>query len=436
MSSAVICSMPAEGHVRPLLVVARALRERGWRVRFLTGQRYEPLVTAAGIEFAALPAEADTLDAIGAETDRDRGLASINRGIERAFLAPAPAAGRALLDLVGQAPADLVIHEPTFVGVQVLYALPERERPLTVLCGLGPLGLSSRETPPYGLGLQPLARPRLNRLRNRLVGAFATKVVLRPVHRAADRMLAHMGAPRVEGGFFMDLLSRADLLAQFTVPGFEFPRPDAPTKLRFYGPMTRSMRGGVEAPAWFAELDGRRPVVHVTQGTVANVDLDELVGPTIRALADQDVTVVVTTGGRPLTDLDALGPLPANVRAAEFLPYDELLPRTDVLVTNGGYGGLHHAMEHGVPIVVAGDSEDKVETSTRVAWSGVGISLRTGRPTADAVRSAVRTILDDPAYAAASRRLGDDIADSRGPGGLLDDIDELLTARGPRPSPV
>ena len=77
--------------------------------------------------------------------------------------------------------------------MQALLGLPERDRPLTVMCGLGPLGLSSVHTPPYGLGLVPLPRQALNKVRNRLLYAVAAKVVLRPVHTAADRMLAEMG---------------------------------------------------------------------------------------------------------------------------------------------------------------------------------------------------------------------------------------------------
>jgi hypothetical protein len=48
--------------------------------------------------------------------------------------------------------------------------------------------------------------------------------------------------------------------------------------------------------------------------------------------------------------------------------------------------GKHRALQHGVPVVVAGDSEDKVETSARLAWSGAGIRLRTSTPTVAQVR--------------------------------------------------
>jgi UDP:flavonoid glycosyltransferase YjiC (YdhE family) len=52
------------------------------------------------------------------------------------------------------------------------------------------------------------------------------------------------------------------------------------------------------AEAGWPELHGERPVVHVTQGTIDNADLGRPVEPTIAALAEEDVTVVVTTGGR------------------------------------------------------------------------------------------------------------------------------------------
>nr|WP_241728621.1 nucleotide disphospho-sugar-binding domain-containing protein [Nocardioides zeae] len=197
--------------------------------------------------------------------------------------------------------------------------------------------------------------------------------------------------------------------------------------------MTRVERSGLEAPPWFAELGKHRPVVHVTQGTVANTDFTELVRPTVEALADLDVDVVVTTGGRPVAaltdDLAGLAPRPERLHVGEFLPYDKLLPLTDVLVTNGGYGGLHHALQHGVPIVVAGDSEDKVETSARVAWSGAGIRLGTSTPTVAQVRAAVQRILGDPSYARASRAIGDAIATSPGPVGFVDDVEEQVRRR-------
>ncbi|MBD7917528.1 DUF1205 domain-containing protein [Cellulomonas sp. Sa3CUA2] len=222
----------------------------------------------------------------------------------------------------------------------------------------------------------------------------------------------------------------ADVTVQCTVPGFEYPRPGLGDTFRLVGPVGVPRAGSVDVdpallPAWWGDLDGRT-VVHVTQGTVANDDLGQLLRPTIDALADEDVLVVAATGGTPV---ERLGPLPGNVRAATMVPYAALLPRTDVMVTNGGYGGVHWALAHGVPLVVAGSTEDKAEVGARVRWSGAGMQLRGNRPAPDQVRAAVRTVRDDPAYRAAARRLAEQIAASPGVAGVVEAVE------GGRPVP-
>jgi UDP:flavonoid glycosyltransferase YjiC (YdhE family) len=168
-------------------------------------------------------------------------------------------------------------------------------------------------------------------------------------------------------------------------------------------------------------------VVHVTQETVSNRDFDDLARPAIEGLADDNVLVVVSTGGRPV---DAIaGPLPDNVRVASYLPYDELLPKTAVVVTNGGYGGVQFALQYGVPLVVAGETEDKAEVSARVAWSGCGINLRTNHAKPEAVAKAVRTVLSSPSYREASGRLGREIRASRGVDELADLVESVSGGR-------
>jgi UDP:flavonoid glycosyltransferase YjiC (YdhE family) len=137
-------------------------------------------------------------------------------------------------------------------------------------------------------------------------------------------------------------------------------------------------------------------VVHVTQGTLDNADLGRLLIPTMTGLADDDVLVVATTGGPDPAPLRAT--IPANARLERFIPHDLLLPRVAVMVTNGGYGGVQQALAHGVPLVVAGDSEDKPEVAARVRWSGVGIDLRRGDPSPAQLATAVRTILARPSF--------------------------------------
>lgn len=90
--------------------------------------------------------------------------------------------------------------------------------------------------------------------------------------------------------------------------------------------------------------------------------------------------------------------VPDNVHLAGFVPFEQLLPLADVLVTNAGYGGVQTALGYGVPLVVGGETEDKPEVAARVEWSGTGINLRTSRPEVAAVRAAVEEVLNEPLY--------------------------------------
>src|SRR5882757_124618 len=129
----------------------------------------------------------------------------------------------------------------------------------------------------------------------------------------------------------------------------------------------------------------------VTQGTVANWNLGQLIGPTLQGLSEEKDLLVLVTTGKPAEDIPV--DIPANARIAPFLPYEQVLPKIDLLITYGGYGTVNTARAQGVPIVSAGLTEDKEEVSANLQWSGGGIDLRTNEPSPEAVRTAARKIL-------------------------------------------
>ncbi|WP_194829931.1 glycosyltransferase [Nocardia sp. XZ_19_231] len=426
MARYLIASVPIHGHVTPLLGIAAELTRRGDQVQFLTGARFADAVTHSASEFIALPAEADYDDRLlgAANSDRPTGIAGLRHDVAQNFLRPARAqydALRALL-LAAETPPDAVLVDPTFVGAMLLSGHPRHSRPPVIVAGMLPLPVSSAAVPPFGLGLQPWRGP-LNRVRNTVLRAVVEKWIFAPVQADVDALFRSVHGRAAEA-FVINWMSKADAVVQLSVPGFEYPRPDLAVPVHFAGPVITSTDGVL--PPWWDELGTTRPVVLVTQGTIANEDFDELVKPTIEALATEDVLVVVTTGGRPI---EQLGELPDNVRAAQFLPYDRLFPRLDLLVTNGGYGGVQYALAHGVPIVIAGDTEDKPEVAARVSWSGSGINLRTGRPSATAVRRAVRKALASPRYREAAAVLAGQISAARGIDELIDTVAVTSAAR-------
>lgn len=397
MSNYLLCSSPIQGHVAPMIAIARDLVGRGHTVTVLTGSRFRDAVEAVGAGHRSLAGIADFDDRVIQEhlpeRDRHRGIGKLQYDIQTIFVKTVPEQTRALERAVAQLAPDAILVESAFAGVVPLLLDGPSSRPPVLAAGVVPLSQSSTDVAPYGLGLRPNASF-LGRLRNRALNLLVQRVLFRDTQRLANRVMHEVGRPDLSS-FVLDQSRLFDRFLQLSPAEFEYPRRDLSPNVSFVGTVLPPAPGAGPLPEWWHELDGDRPVVHVSQGTIDNKDFGRLVRPTLDALADRDVLVVVATGGRPVSEL---GELPANARAAEFLPYNLLLPKTDVFVTNAGFGGVQYALSHGVPLVAAGDTEDKPEVSMRADWTGVGVSLKTGTPTARAIHAAVDRVLTDPTF--------------------------------------
>lgn len=405
MARFLFATVPAVGHTVPALPVARALVERGHTVRWYTGVAFAEKITAVGAKFHPITDPDFDYSLVGLDEHYPRrrelsGLKKLQFDLVQGFSRPVPNQVRDLMALLQEEPADAVVTDTAFIGGVLLQELGG---PPAAGFGISVLPFPSRDLAPFGMGLAPATGP-LGRLRNKALAGFTRQVVYRPVTAEINRTRRMLGLPATTGTIFSYPLATR-LYLQFSPPSFEYDVSDLPGQVAFVGPPRPPVDPGWEPPSWWHELSGRR-VVLVNQGTVAT-DADQLIRPALAGLADEDVLVVAVTGG---SDPAELGPLPANARVERFIPFDQLLPRVEVFVTNGGYGGVQLALSHGVPIVGAGRTEDKIEVNARVAASGVGVDLRTQTPEPDVIRGAVAKVLADSRYATAARRMQAEIA--------------------------
>jgi MGT family glycosyltransferase len=400
-------TLPVTGHVTPALPVAAALIARGNEVRWYTGRRFLNDVEATGATFVPMRTARDfnDLDVNGEFPERAglKDLAQLKYDLKRVFIDAAPEQLADLREVLAEFPAEVVVSDTAVVGSLML---AELDGPPCAVFGITALPVSSRDTAPFGLGIGPSATY-LGRLRNRGLGLLIGRGLFGDVNRHLNAVRRGVGLPPTVASVFDGALSPW-LYLQPTVPAFEYPRSDLPPQVHFIGPLLPRRPASFHPPDWWGELSAGRPVIHVTQGTSAT-EPDQLLVPTLRALADDDVFVVATTGGRDPAGL-GLDPLPANARVERFIPHYHLLPHVTAMVTNGGYGGVQVALANGVPLVVAGGSEDKPEVAARVAWSGVGINLKTRTPEPARIRAAVRAVLTDPRYRQRAAQLKADIA--------------------------
>lgn len=431
---------PLTGHVTPVLRIAGALRQRGWHVAFLSSKFFRPRIEAAGLQFLPLLGTADLDDSKlfdrSGGSGQTEGLGSVRiedlpqsiTDLRHQTLEALPAEWdsikAALVTLAEQCPGErmMLVSEAFFYGSMPLKfgaplppsvsaALLSR----TVCLSITAPCIRSVDLPPFGLRESFDSSAAGHERNGKLWDEWM--VWASPLTALLRRKMYVAGATvdsRVDDIVYLGGTNYTchDAIAQIGVPEFEFPRSDFPRGFRFAGIIPPSIPATAPKFPWWDDLllngqkscEERARVVVVAQGTV-EMDPTELILPTLQLLADrQDVLTVAILGSRTARLPDKIE-LPRNACVANYLSYDAVLPFADLWVHNGGYGATMHGIAHGVPMVIAGDGQDKPENGKRVQFSGLGIDLATAHPSAERLGTAINEVLSGAKYAKVARSM-------------------------------
>jgi len=399
-----LATIPVIGHVSPMLVIAEELIKRGHDVQWYSGQRFRQRIEATGAQFVPMDQGIDysIAEQVPSEWVEQRqacrGLAQLKCDLQHFFIEAAIGYTQDLLQHLKEFPADIVLADSFFIAAGWLH---EAGGPPWVQLGVSVLSLPSENLAPFGLGLLP-STSSFGRVRNALLQQVFKGIVFRDIQTYLNEARRKLSLPERRQSFF-EIISPYLYLANVT-EGFEYPRNDLPAQVKFIGPLQPSSSKEFSPPIWWDELAEAKTVILVTQGTVA-LNPEELIIPAIEALADQPDLLVVVTTGMAVSDSLSHVTIPSNVRAEQFIPFNALLPHVDIVITNGGYNGVQMALAQGIPLMVAGKSEDKSEVCARVAWSGAGIRLKSHLPKPMQIKQAIQKIMAEPQYRQNAERL-------------------------------
>jgi MGT family glycosyltransferase len=381
------------------LPIVRKLVKRGHEVVWITGRRYQEKVEGAGAIFYPIPKERDPnkmeIYDFYPKLKERKGLFQINYWIKHIFLDACSREIKVINAVLKDFPADILVGDTVSFS---LYFISEMKGLPFAQISLLPLGLLSRDTAPFGLGLLP-GKSLIERIRNRLLNFLTRHILFRSVTKYANNTRRKFGLEPLDGPFLGAMFEKNLLTMHASTPAFEYPRSDQPETVHFIGPILPEPDHTFQPPYWWSDLNSAETVVLVNQGTIAT-DPEDLIVPTIKGLRDQQILVIAV----PVKE-GQLGELTDHVRSEPFIPFGNLLPHVNVMVTNGGYGGTQLALAHGIPLVVAGETEDKMEVAARIEWAGVGINLRKHRPSHSEIREAVKEVLANPIYRHNAKRI-------------------------------
>ena len=343
-----ITAFPGEGHVQPMLPLARAAQRRGHDVVVATGPDAVPGLRRRGFTaWAVGPTMAESFSYPHGLGPPPAGEPIFVTAGTRVFT---PAAERLAAELLPQAQdwgPELVVSETTEVAGLVVAA---RTGARFVAHGLGPL-----PEPAHWLD----------------VAAFAA-------------LCTRWGLPEPAGG----LLDATYL--DICPPSLHLRGHADGQDVR---PMRAAAGDSAEAPAPVEGLAAlpHRETVHLSLGTVVN-SRPGAFDAALAGLCALPVNVVVTTG----KDVDpaTLGPQPPQVLVERYLPHATLLQHCAAMVSHAGAATMLAGYRHGLPQLF-------------LPRGGAGAALVLAPDEADpaAVTAAAGRLLGEPGYTTAARRI-------------------------------
>ena len=147
---------------------------------------------------------------------------------------------------------------------------------------------------------------------------------------------------------------------------------------------------------WQDKLNEYKKNILISQGTF-EPDHTKLIIPALESLKNEDYLLIVATGHHHTEDLRKKYKQD-NIIIEDFVDFDFIMPRTDLYITNGGYGGTLLAIDHALPMVAAGINEGKNEICARIGYFKLGINLKTEKPTSEKIKKAVNDVLSNSVY--------------------------------------
>lgn len=356
-----------EGHLQPLLPVARAAAQAGHTVAVAGAAALGPVVEGAGLVFVPAGPDVVAQHVPLQPVDLEREEWAI-----RDSFADRMARHRAadLLPLCARWSPQVVVRDEMDFGAAVV-----AER----------LGI------PHATVLVIAA------------GSFVRpEVVAEPL----DRLRAEHGLPPDPT---LATLGRHLVLSPFP-PSFRDPADPPPATAHGFRPF---------------EVEGRSAgrAVYVTLGTIFNTESGDLLARVLAGVRELPVPVVVTIGRA--RDPAELGPQPGNVQVTRYVPQPLLLPHCAAVVSHAGSGSVTGALAHGLPLVCIPLGADQPRNAARCTALGAGRALDAVTATPDDIRAATLAVLTEPPYRQAARRLQAELAALPSPGDAVTLLERL-----------
>ena len=423
---------PFQGHVRPLVAIANALRDLGHESAFLTGDSVRSVVTNQGHRF--FPLSRELVSAVmsnvlseNAGKQHWRQVPKLLDALQKTFLDTVP-------QQLNEVEPILTEWKPDLIACDMLFWAPililSARWTVAVCSPFAVCPVPGSDIPPFGLGL-PLPGTFSRRFITRGISVLAG-IVRQRFQRRVNEIRKRYELPQTH----LSIHEFSASLPLYLIPSsreFDYGRTDAPASVQYVGPYVKyAASQPITSGSWLSQIPQGRKWIHVTEGTL--YDGEPLVlRAAAEGLASTSAEVIITTGQDRDPAALSLSNVASNIHVTRWVPYSELLPRVDLLITTGGAGSVLGALSSGIPMILVPTGWDKPENAQRVVAAGAGLMLTPQECTPGNLKAAVDRVMNDRSFQRNAQRLGNTFRDLGGASRAAALLEVLIPVRTCRP---
>lgn len=164
------------------------------------------------------------------------------------------------------------------------------------------------------------------------------------------------------------------------------------------------------------------PLIYATLGSSGRLDL---VPALLEALGTTPARVILAGAGR-LSQTE----VPDNVALYDYVPGDLAAQQAAVVLCNGGSTTGYQALAAGKPLLLLPSNFDQYLASQAIEREGAGLIVKARQADVKKLRSALLTLLEDPAYKKAAERIQGWFAETDSASNFRNWVERALTETG------
>jgi hypothetical protein len=307
-------------------------------VQFLAGPDFEDSITSIGATYVPIEGQwsgmmppdkmATFLTLKGGEVDIfafktifTETIPAQFRTLQRTF--------KSIREQYGQDQPLILLNDFSFGGITPVTLGAPGIRPTAVIgIGLAPYCAASNDTFPFQSGKWPDTSPDSRRIHFEAQQERYNTYPDSESNKNLREQLEAMGTTKSFPSIYDMFAHAPDILLQYGIPEFEYPRSDWRPNVKFIGAPVAVGIAERELPGWWDDVvrakEAGKHIVAVTSSSVI-FDNNVLIIPALKALSHrEDVLVIATLVTSDVEQLDYK--IPENARVAKFIPLDLALP--------------------------------------------------------------------------------------------------------------